>query len=192
MLQPGFDNPVHASQQTFRTVLAALAEPLQPLALPHLPPQADQLRPATLAVLLTLLDGEVTLASLALTADDRAHLRFHTGVAFTETLAGADFIVVPAGGALPDLVELKAGEAAYPDRSATLIIEVDGFDSATGVLACGPGFATPRRFAAQGLTAEFWPQWRSNHARFPLGIDVLLISPDAVAGLPRTTAIEEA
>lgn len=192
MLHPGFDNPVQDSQQIFRTVLAALAEPLLPRTLAVLPPATGNLRASTLAVLLTLLDQEVTLASPNLDEQAATHLRFHTGVTLSTDASRADFVLIPHGATLPDLSSLKAGEAAYPDRSATLIIEVDDFNSTEGIRAHGPGFATPRHFSAPGLDTQFWQQWQQNHARFPLGVDVLLISPSAIAGLPRTTIVEEA
>ncbi|XLM21942.1 phosphonate C-P lyase system protein PhnH, partial [Chromobacterium piscinae] len=90
----------------------------------------------------------------------------------------------------PDLMSLKAGSAEYPDRSATLLIEVDGFTQQQ-VEGSGPGFAAPRRFGAAGLPASFWAEWQRNHARFPLGVDAVLISDTHVAGLPRSVRIRE-
>ncbi|MCW3482044.1 phosphonate C-P lyase system protein PhnH [Neisseriaceae bacterium JH1-16] len=188
MLQPQFDKPVHDAQCTFRTVLAALSEPLAPLTLPVLPPAPVGLLPGTAAVLLTVLDQEVSLFSANLPADAGEWLRFHTGVRLIDSATDADFVLVHDGETLPALASLKAGEAAYPDRSATVIVETAAFGT-DQVEGRGPGFAAARRFGASSLTAEFWADWTANHARFPLGVDVLLVSADAVAGLPRTTQV---
>ncbi|MDN0082852.1 phosphonate C-P lyase system protein PhnH [Crenobacter sp. SG2305] len=190
MLLPQFDKPVHDAQRTFRTVLAALAEPLAPLTLPVLPPAPDGLLPGTAAVLLTLLDQEVSLYADPLPADAGDWLRFHTGVRLADSAADADFVLVRDGETVPHLAALKAGEAAYPDRSATVIVETARF-GADQVEGCGPGFAAPRRFGASALPAAFWVDWKVNHARFPLGVDLLLVSAGAVAGLPRTTQVTE-
>jgi alpha-D-ribose 1-methylphosphonate 5-triphosphate synthase subunit PhnH len=190
MLQPQFDKPVHDAQRTFRTVLAALAEPLAPLTLPVLPPAPEGLLPGTAALLVTLLDQEVSLYSANLGSDASEWLRFHSGVRFADNAADADFVLVRDGEALPALAGLKAGEAAYPDRSATVIVETARFGS-DQIEGRGPGFAAPRRFGASALSAAFWAGWKVNQARFPLGVDVLLVSADAVAGLPRTTQVTE-
>jgi len=190
MLQPQFDKPVHDAQRTFRTVLAALAEPLAPLTLPVLPPAPAGLLPGTAALLVTLLDQEVSLYSANLGNDASEWLRFHSGVRFVDNAADADFVLIRDGETLPALAGLKAGEPAYPDRSATLIVETSRFGS-DQIEGRGPGFAAPRRFGASALTATFWTGWKVNQARFPLGVDVLLVSADAVAGLPRTTQVTE-
>ncbi len=107
MLQPQFDNPVHDAQQVFRTLLAAMAEPLLTRALPVLPPEPPaDLHPATAAALLTLLDGDVSLAA-DLAPATAEWLRFHTGVRLTDRPEEADFVLVRRGCALPALAGLR-------------------------------------------------------------------------------------
>ena len=191
MLQPQFDNPVHDAQQVFRTLLAAMAEPLLPRALPVLPPESPaDLHPATAAALLTLLDGDVSLAAdlSAATAD---WLRFHTGVRLTDRPEEADFVLVRRGCALPALAGLRQGEPAYPDRSATLLVEVAGFAARGPIEGSGPGLAFPRRSSDCGLPREFWLARQQAEARFPLGVDLLLFSAGEVMALPRSTRLTE-
>ncbi|MCG9097257.1 phosphonate C-P lyase system protein PhnH [Laribacter hongkongensis] len=191
MLQPQFDNPVHDAQQVFRTLLAAMAEPLLPRALPVLPPESPaDLHPATAAALLTLLDGDVSLAAdlAPATAD---WLRFHTGVRLTGRPEEADFVLVHQGCALPSLAGLRQGEPAYPDRSATLLVEVAGFAARGPIEGSGPGLARPRRSSDCGLPREFWLARQQAEARFPLGVDLLLFSAGEVMALPRSTRLTE-
>ncbi|WP_047248307.1 phosphonate C-P lyase system protein PhnH [Chromobacterium subtsugae] len=185
-----FTQPVDDAQQTFRALLDAMAAPLSPRALPILPPALPGLKAATAALLYTLADQEVRVWLPALPGDTVASLRFHTGMRVAELPEQADFIVIAAGMPLPDLMRLKAGSAEYPDRSATLLIEVDGFGE-DQVEGCGPGFAAPRRFGAAGLPKDFWREWQRNHARFPLGVDAMLIADTHIAGLPRSVRIQE-
>ena len=191
MLQPQFDNPVHDAQQVFRTLLAAMAEPLLPRALPVLPPESPaDLHPAMAAALLTLLDGDVSLAAnlIPATAD---WLRFHTGVRLTDRPEEADFVLVRRGFALPSLASLRQGEPAYPDRSATLLVEVAGFAARGPIEGSGPGLARPRRSSDCGLPREFWLARQQAEARFPLGGDLLLFSAGEVMALPRSTRLTE-
>ncbi|WP_268907268.1 phosphonate C-P lyase system protein PhnH [Chromobacterium violaceum] len=186
----GFSQPVEAAQSIFRAVLSAMAEPLLPRALPALPPALPGLKAATAALLYTLADQNVRVWLPALPDDTVASLRFHTGMRLTDRPEEADFIVIAAGSPLPDLMRLKAGSAEYPDRSATLLLEADGFTQQQ-VEGSGPGFAAPRRFGADGLPASFWREWQHNRARFPLGVDAVLITDTHIAGLPRSARLRE-
>ena len=191
MLQPQFDNPVHDAQQVFRTLLAAMAEPLLTRALPVLPPEPPaDLHPATAAALLTLLDGDVSLAA-DLAPATAEWLRFHTGVRLTDRPEEADFVLVRRGSAVPPLNCLRQGEPAYPDRSATLLVEVAGFAARGPVEGSGPGLACPRRSSDCGLPREFWLARQQAEARFPLGVDLLLFSAGEVMALPRSTRLTE-
>ena len=118
MLQPQFDNPVHDAQQVFRTLLAAMAEPLLTRALPVLPPEPPaDLHPATAAALLTLLDGDVSLAA-DLAPATAEWLRFHTGVRLTDRPEEADFVLVRRGSKWPVLPPVAPSKAAAPDWPA--------------------------------------------------------------------------
>ncbi|TDR82977.1 alpha-D-ribose 1-methylphosphonate 5-triphosphate synthase subunit PhnH [Paludibacterium purpuratum] len=190
MLHPAFKHPVDDAQQTFRSLLDALAQPLRLSALPCLPPALPGLSRGSAALLYTLIDRDVSLWLPSLPDDTLASLRFHTGMNLAANPAEADFLLLTAGTPLPPLSTLKAGSDAYPDRSATLLIEIEAFNQ-DQVIGSGPGIPHTRRFGADGLPGDFWHQWQANHARFPLGVDAILIADDRIAGLPRTTRIQE-
>ena len=92
---------------------------------------------------------------------------------------------------------LARGEEAYPDRSATLFLEVAALDTdprAPGETLTleGPGIATCATLVVDGLPPDF-VAWRArNRARFPLGVDVVLVAADVFAALPRTTRVARA
>jgi alpha-D-ribose 1-methylphosphonate 5-triphosphate synthase subunit PhnH len=56
------------------------------------------------------------------------------------------------------------------------------------LLLAGPGIADVQSFSAQPLPPDFQNRIAANRARFPRGVDVILVSPDAVAALPRSVA----
>ena len=191
-LPPGYADPVVGAQATFRAALHALSRPgtiVRAAAPQGLPPG---LSPAMTALLLTLADGDtpIWLPPQASEAA-RNYVRFHCGSPIVADAARARFIAVPAGAAMPALGDCPQGDPAYPDRSATLLVEVRSLGTGRPVALRGPGIASVARLAVDGLPDDFWAQWRANHDRFPLGVDVLLMHGDQLCGLPRTTVVED-
>ncbi|WP_181708399.1 phosphonate C-P lyase system protein PhnH [Chthonobacter rhizosphaerae] len=191
-LEGGFHDPVFQSQAVFRAVMAALAEPARPVPLP---PSARPPAPLTAelgAVALTLADPDTPVwLDPALAASDavRAWLAFHTGAPVTAEPMDAAFALVADPARLPPLSAFAQGTAEYPDRSTTLVIAVERFDTAAGPLFTGPGFETPRRFAAHPERIGFLDQWAANRALFPRGVDIVFVADGLVAGLPRSARL---
>ncbi|MDN7673409.1 phosphonate C-P lyase system protein PhnH [Burkholderia oklahomensis] len=192
-LQPAFADPVRGAQSTFRAALAALAHPgrIRTLGAEQACGVPDGLSPAMTALLLALADADAPLW-LPAAADDgiRRFLRFHNACAFADAPAHATFAAVPAGHATPKLADCAQGDPAYPDRSTTLLIEVDALGEGDAVTLRGPGIENEQALAVNGLPDGFWTQWRVSHERFPLGVDVLLVCGHTLCGLPRTTVVE--
>jgi alpha-D-ribose 1-methylphosphonate 5-triphosphate synthase subunit PhnH len=197
-LVAGFEHEAFGSQAVFRTALEAMSHPGRPLDMPlqtALPPQGHA---AAAALLLGLVDSETTLwLSPRLAGSDAATwLRFHTGCTWASDPAQAQFIWVALGDALPPLHQLRQGSDAYPDQSATCVIEVQNLQSLQGQVASwslqGPGILGVCTLHVQGAASDFPAQWASNHASFPCGVDVFLASAAQIVGLPRTTRLTPA
>jgi alpha-D-ribose 1-methylphosphonate 5-triphosphate synthase subunit PhnH len=190
-LLPGFEDPVTGAQATFRAALQALANPGQIQTITSDCGVPAGLSHGMTALLLTLADID-TAVWLPQSVDEaaRGFLRFHCGCPLVDDPAQARFVALPAGCAAPSLDACDPGDPAYPDRSATLLIEVAALDRGQPVTLSGPGIPGTRTLRVNGLPADFWPQWAVNHRRFPLGVDVVLIQGDRVCGLPRTTRVE--
>ncbi len=192
-LTAGFDDPVMESQEVFRAVLAAMAQPgrLHDLS-PTLDPPAPLGRVAA-AVCLTLLDVDTRLwlDPAARRSDGlRRFLAFHCGCPMTEDPADAGFALIAETGNLPPLERFNQGSAAYPDESSTLILQVEEIRAGAGPLFKGPGIAESRRFEAGPLPSDFWLQAAANRARFPRGVDLIFAAPSGLAALPRSTRVE--
>jgi alpha-D-ribose 1-methylphosphonate 5-triphosphate synthase subunit PhnH len=80
------------------------------------------------------------------------------------------------------------GTPEYPDRSATLVLQVEGFGTGQRLLLSGPGIADMQSFSAQPLPPDFQTRIAANRALFPRGVDIIVVSPHAVAALPRSVA----
>lgn len=189
-MRPGFADPVHDAQRTFRAVLAAMARPGTVHAVAGLAEAPAPLSPVMAAVALTLLDHE-TSAGLAGALDCRevqGYLAFHSGA---RTVAVEHAAYVLAAAVRPALAELQQGTPEYPDRSATLIVEAGRLGSGKRVKLRGPGIKEVATFAASGLDAEFWREAAANNAGYPLGVDTIFcLEGGFIAALPRSTAIE--
>jgi alpha-D-ribose 1-methylphosphonate 5-triphosphate synthase subunit PhnH len=189
MLAPAFADPPRATQSVFRSVMEAMARPGKPRALASLPVPPAPLGPAAGALALTLLDYETPLwldPPLAAASEAREWLRFHTGAPLTADGAKAAFAFIADPARCPAFAEFSAGSLEYPDRSTTLVLQVDGFDRGEPLVLAGPGIAGTRRFRTAPLPPDFSARLIANHALFPRGVDLILASPHAVAALPRS------
>lgn len=193
-LLPGFENLTRDSQQTFRALLTALAEPgkVREIGVELMPPAA--LNAGCGAACLSLIDFE-TVVWLQPTLPDevRDWLRFHTGCRFTEDERQANFAVIddPVDLVIKDFCW---GSAESPESSTTLLIQASfqaGIaESGSRVQLSGPGILRSRTVTWE-LPAIFWQQWRDNHSAYPRGVDCFLFNGRRVLGLPRTVQIEK-
>jgi alpha-D-ribose 1-methylphosphonate 5-triphosphate synthase subunit PhnH len=184
-LTGGFADPPRTAARAFRAALEALSRPGRILDVAGAAPPAP-LSVAAGVLLLTLADrtAPVHLAGRHDTADVRDWLAFHTGAPLAPARDAA--FAVGTWDALQPLDRFPIGLPAYPDRSATLIVEVPAL-TADGALLRGPGIAGTARLPVPDPAA-----FRANRALFPLGLDVFLTCGNALAGLPRTTIVEDA
>ena len=173
----GFTHEAFGSQAVFRTSLNALSYPGRPLEMPLDCALPGQGQGAAVALLLGLLDSDTTLwmSPSVLHSDATAWLRFHTGCKVVEDVSVAQFIWVAYGDSLPQMSSLMLGSDAYPDQSATCIIETQGFDTdVTDLVLEGPGIEGERTLKVLGLPDAFLEQWTNNQGIFPRGVDVFL------------------
>lgn len=192
-VEGGFATPVLDAQASFRAVMDAMAQPgtVQTLAAATRPPAP--LSPAAAAVMLTLCDHDTPVwLDPALRACEAvvAWLGFHTGAPLAHTPADAHFAFVAEPATLIALDNFAQGSQDYPDRSTTLVLQVESLDAGAELALEGPGIETTARLAPTPLLRHFAEQWRQNNARFPRGVDVILVAQDEVACLPRTTRIK--
>ncbi len=190
----GFADPVFGAQAAFRAILDATAAPGTVVRFAEAVGAPDDLPRAAAVSLLTLADYDTPLfldpARRMGAAGD--WLRFHTGARLTDETAEAAFALVdPAqSGDRVSLADFHPGEDRYPDRSATVFVLVDGFQGGPVVRLTGPGIETERLVSPSGLPETFWQEAAMNSRRYPLGIDLFLVSGAELMAVPRSTAIE--
>jgi alpha-D-ribose 1-methylphosphonate 5-triphosphate synthase subunit PhnH len=190
VLAPGFSDPGHDAQRLFRAVLDAFAHPGRIMSLPDPPAGPGTISPATAAYLLTLVDRDTPLwlAPEFERPAVRDFVRFHTGAPIVARRDEAVFAVLAHDTASLD--GFAIGTDPYPDRSATLVIEVPVLGAGAARRWRGPGIDGQAAVAVGGLGANFWQAWADNHALFPCGVDVVFAAGSQLLALPRSIAVE--
>lgn len=184
-LASGFaDVPIDAAH-TFRAALQAMARPGRIERVQDTTPPLP-LSAAAGALLLTLCDPETPL-HLAGDHDCtavREWVTFHCGSPLIDR-SGAAF-AIGMWSALMPCSDYAIGTAEYPDRSATMVVEVDHLEP-SGPRLTGPGIHDHVRLSLPETEA-----FQANAVLFPLGLDFFFTSGNRLAALPRTTRVEGA
>lgn len=185
---PGFKDPVHNAQETFRALLDALARPGRVQTTASLTPP-EGLNPSCAAACLTLLDLETTVwLQPGMAESARAWLLFHTGCRFTDQTQKADFALINDMATMPNLEDFSWGTAAYPEASTSLLIQLPTLEGAQSVALQGPGILDTITLQTP-LGSDFWQQWQAMTAHYPLGLDAWCFADRQVLGLPRTARL---
>lgn len=192
LTSPAFANPAISSQAAFRSVMEAMARPGTVMPLPKTVAAPAPLTPTAAAVALTLLDFETLVwldRPLAASADVVQWFKFHTGARLTGDPAQAAYGFLADPARAPGFESFSQGSIEYPDRSTTLVLQVDRFNAQGSLMLSGPGISGKRNFSASPLPADFRTRTTANHALFPRGIDLILVTSEAVAALPRSVHV---
>lgn len=191
-VEGGFADPVFNAQTVFRAVMDCMARPGLVVPLPDLAAPPPPLMPATAAVALTLCDHDTPVwldPALAASRGVRDWLGFHTGAPVAQVPAEAHFVIVVHPAELIAIDNFAQGKQEYPDRSATLIFQLDSLSTGQKLRLEGPGIEVSATLAPGPMPRHFVEQWKANRLRFPRGVDLVLAAPEGIACLPRTTRI---
>jgi alpha-D-ribose 1-methylphosphonate 5-triphosphate synthase subunit PhnH len=182
-LTGGFAQHAKDAARAFRAAMEAMARPGRPVTLTGARPPAP-LSPAAGTLVLTLCDATtpVCLAPGHDVPEVARWIAFHTGAPLCHRDAAA--FAIGSWAALQPLAGYRVGTAAYPDRSATLIVEGAGSVPAR---ATGPGIDGDCRMFVPDIAAL-----QANAAGFPLGLDFFFCDGDRATALARSTRLEAA
>lgn len=190
-IAPAFPDPTRGSQAVFRKVMEAMARPGVIHDLGFAPDAPRGLDRAAGAIALTLFDFEtqVWLDPALRGGLAEGWMRFHCGAPLTQDPMAAAFALVTDPASAPPLAAFNMGDAKYPDRSTTLIIQLPALEGGPRVVLTGPGIKTEMSLALAGLPEGFWAQIQANHEQFQFGVDVIFVAGDRVTALPRSTRV---
>ncbi|HVZ53421.1 MAG TPA: phosphonate C-P lyase system protein PhnH [Pseudolabrys sp.] len=183
-------SPALTSQAAFRALMDAFARPGEVKTLDGAGAPAP-LAPATAALVHSLVDYETPVwldSGFAASPRVADWIRFHTGARIVSQSSEAAFALIADPLQVPDFDQFALGSEEYPDRSTTLILQIERFDGRAFNLT-GPGIKGTRVLAAEPLPDDFAARLADNRALFPRGIDLVLVAGNAVVALPRSLRV---
>ncbi|QWG11155.1 phosphonate C-P lyase system protein PhnH [Bradyrhizobium sediminis] len=191
-LPAGFADKVLSAQTIFRSVMDAMARPGSVRKIASVTGAPPAMMCGTAAIAMTLFDHDTPLwldPQMSETSDVGKWLRFHTGAPVIADSAICSFALIADARALPALDRFAFGSAEYPDRSTTLILQVQSLTQGTAFELRGPGIDGTAILRAALQPVDLFERLAINAALFPRGIDVVLVADDAIVAIPRTTRV---
>jgi alpha-D-ribose 1-methylphosphonate 5-triphosphate synthase subunit PhnH len=191
-LPAGFADKVLSAQSTFRSVMEAMARPgsVQRIVAAAGAPAATMR--GTAAIALTLFDHDTPVwldPLMSGTPEVAKWLKFHASAPVVVDPAICSFALVGDPAALPDLDRFSFGSNEYPDRSTTLILQVESLWEGPAVELSGPGIEGAAVLQVSVGASDIFDRLAVNAALFPRGIDVVLVHDDCIVAIPRTTRL---
>src|SRR5262249_26835551 len=156
------------------------ARPGEIKSLPPLDGAPPPLSASAAAVAATLLDYETPVwldAPLSQRSEVADWIRLQTGARVTADPASSSFAFLADPAHAPAFDVFSSGTAEYPDRSTTLVLQVETLATGTRLSLSGPGIAGTRTLAGAPLPPDFAERFGASRALFPRGIDLILVAP---------------
>ena len=189
-LPAGFADKVLSAQSTFRSVMDAMARPGSVQRIVSSAGAPAALMRGTAAIALTLFDHDTPVwldPLLTATSDVTNWLKFHTGAPVIADSSICSFALVGDAKTLPALDRFSFGTNEYPDRSTTLILQVDSLMHGPSIELRGPGIDGTAVLQAAIQPPDLFERLAINAVLFPRGIDMVLVHDDSIVAIPRTT-----
>ena len=191
-LPAGFADKVLSAQSTFRSVMDAMARPGSVQRIASVAGAPAAMMRGTAAIALTLFDHDTPIwldSLLSATPDVAKWLKFHTSAPIVTDSSIASFALVGDPENLPGLDRFAFGSNEYPDRSTTLILQVESLTDGVVVELRGPGIDGAATLRASIQPRDLFERLAVNATLFPRGIDVVLVHDDSIVAIPRTTRL---
>src|SRR5437899_6793446 len=191
-LPAGFADKVLSAQSTFRSVMDAMARPGSVQRIGAVAGTPAAMMRGTTAIALTLFDHDTPIwldRGMSRTSDVAKWLKFHTSAPVIADSSICSFALVADAQNLPALDRFAFGSNEYPDRSTTLILQVEGLTDGPVVELRGPGIDGAATLRASIQPGDLFERLAVNATLLPRGIDVVLVHNDSIVAMPRTTRL---
>jgi alpha-D-ribose 1-methylphosphonate 5-triphosphate synthase subunit PhnH len=191
-LPAGFADKVLSAQSTFRSVMDAMARPGSVARIVAGAGTPVPMMRGTAAIALTLFDHDTPIwldPRMSETSEVAKWLKFHASAPVVQDSSICSFALVGDATALPGLDRFSFGTGEYPDRSTTLILQLESLTEGRAIELCGPGIDGTALVQAAIQPSDLFERLAINAALFPRGIDVVLVADDAIVAIPRTTRL---
>lgn len=187
---------VHDIQSVYRKVLNSMARPgvIETLEEQKKIDIEVSCNKGTFLVMLMLLDGEVSFNIVSEKSEEMTSLISQMTYSKQKNLEEADYIFVLEDASEKSLAEVyklaKIGTLIGPNKSATIIAEVNSINNNDDLELSGPGIKDKKSLSISGNNK--WIKERElKNKEYPLGVDAIYIDKEyKVVSLPRTTKIK--
>ena len=191
-LPAGFADKGASAQSCFRAVMDAMARPgsFQRISATCGSPKLLMRGSAAIALMLFDQDTPIWLdPTLAATLDVATWIKFHTGAPVVAEPSQAGFAMIADAAGLPDFDRFALGSNDDPDRSVTLVVQVESLSDGAVFELSGPGIDGTAIVRATHQFADLPDRLARNARLFPRGVDLILIADDSIVAIPRTTRL---
>ena len=191
-LPAGFADKVLSAQSTFRSVMDAMARPGSVRRIVATSGAPAAMMRGTAAIALTLFDHDTPVwldPAMSETSEVTKWLKFHSGAPVISDSSICHFALIGDPRSLPALDRFAFGSNEYPDRSTTLILQVESLTQGPAFELRGPGIDGSALLQAIIQPVDLFQRLAINAALFPRGIDVVLVHDDCIVAIPRTTRL---
>jgi len=191
-LPAGFSDKVFSAQSTFRSVMDAMARPGSVQRITAAAGTPAAMMRGTAAIALTLFDHDTPIwldPKMSETSDVAKWLKFHTSAPVVTDTSICNFALIGSAAELPNLKNFAFGSNEYPDRSTTLILQVESLSQGSAFQLRGPGIDGSIVLRATLQSSDLVEQLAINVTLFPCGIDVVMVHDDEIVAIPRTTRL---
>src|SRR6202140_4294446 len=141
-LPAGFVDKVLSAQTTFRSVMDAMARPGSVQRIVSAAGAPAAMMRGTAAIALTVFDHDTPVwldPRMSETSEVTKWLKFHSGAPVISDSSICSFALIGDPKLLPALDRFAFGSNEYPDRSTTLILQVESLTQGPSFELRGPG-----------------------------------------------------
>ena len=191
-LPAGFADKVLSAQSTFRSVMDAMARPGSVARIAAAVGTPAAMMRGSAAIALTLFDHDTPVwldPAMSETPEVTKWLKFHCGAPVISDSSICHFALIGDPRSLSALDRFAFGSNEYPDRSTTLILQVESLIRGPTLELRGPGIDGSALLQAIIQPADLFERLAINAALFPRGIDVVLVHDDSIVAIPRTARL---
>ena len=177
-----FDEHALGSQQTFRSILDAMANPGQLITIRETPHAPEVFNSASAATCLTLLNNETPVwTDVDWQSPAISWLQFGCGCSVVTEPCMANFAIVTRPDVMPALNYFRVGRYEQPEKATTLLVQVND------ILPIAANSSDKgAHLELKGVPETFWHQWQQLSSLHPLGIDIFFTCDDVLTSLPRS------
>ncbi|NJK97815.1 MAG: phosphonate C-P lyase system protein PhnH [Bacteroidales bacterium] len=185
-------NEIFDAQAHFRIILDSMARPGKVNNFGEIRINAPgEFNPASALVAFALLNRDVTFFSATSAKEFNEYMVVNTHAVPSE-IQKADFVFINGAGNGDLLLETNVGILEYPEKSATIIIDVENIydvpkDQTFEIILRGPGVETEKRVYVRNISLSVLQALKEQNAEFPLGVDVILTDKEGnILCIPRS------